>query len=139
MDCEITMNKNQLISEKNRRMYLSPAKSETLLRPKNAVFISSGNSLRHELAKTIGAYMLRKWGDIKFDKYTLLQLKHIERTIELIMKDFPIQSEDFITEAVPKQDERRRIDLVRLSDEQWFEFECDPKISKKYAYTFYLP
>jgi len=132
------MNKTEMISEKNRRLYLSPAKSETLLRPKNAVFISSCNSLRHELAKTIGAYMLRKWGDIKLSKRTIGLLKQIESDINKEMKDFPIQSEDFITEAVPKQDERRRIDLVRLRDNQWYEFETDKKVSKKYAFTFYI-
>jgi len=37
-----------------------------------------------------------------------------------------------------KEDERRRIDLVRLRDNQWYEFETDKKVSKKYAFTFYI-
>lgn len=132
------MNKQEIISEKNRRLYLSPAKSKTILRPKNAVFISSANSLRHELAKTIGSYMLRKYGDIKLSVWLVHLLKEIELETETMMSEFPIQSEDFITEAVPIQDKKRRIDLVRLRDNQWYEFETDKKIKKKYSYTFYI-
>jgi len=82
--------------------------------------------------------MLRKWGDIELSKRTIGLLKEIESEIREVMKDFVIQSEDFITEAVPVINTKRMIDLVRLRDEQWFEFECEHSISKDNSYTFYV-
>lgn len=112
-----------LIAEQNRRKYTIPGGNNYQLRSKNAIYISPSNSLRHELAKCVAAYMLRKWGDIKFEDDLTFLLKEVEDYVELLMKGFPKSKADFISEAVPKKDRNRRIDLVRLDDDVWFEFE----------------
>ena len=132
------MNKQTLTSETNRRKYLSNTKSETQIRPKNAVFLSSHNTLRHELAKTVGAYMLRKWGDINLNPELVRKIKELEDTINKVMQPFPKQPVDFITECCPRDNLNRRIDLVRLSDCQHFEFETRKEIKKDNCFTFYI-
>ena len=52
------------------------------------------------------------------------------------MKEFPKSNEPFITEA--QLDKSRRIDLVRLRDNQHFEFETNHTIKKEGAFTFYI-
>ena len=120
-----------------RELYRTPGSASHMLRPKNALFIAP-NSFKHELAKFIGAYMLKKYGDIKFSEYLVCNLKFLEKEIKEIMKDFPKESSDFITEAVPINEPKRRVDLVRLSDNTRFEFETDKKVKKEGAITFYI-
>ena len=122
--------------EENRRKYLTPG-TISLLRPKNAVFISSANSFKHELAKTIGALMLQRYGDIKFDEELVKRISDIGYYITTeLMNEFPKSNEPFITEA--QYNKNRRIDLVRLRDNQHFEFETDHTIKKEGAFTFYI-
>ena len=54
------------------------------------------------------------------------------------MKDFPKTPEEFISECIPKVDKDRRIDLVRLNDETWFEFESSDKIKKTNSCTIHI-
>ncbi len=121
--------------EENRRKYLTPG-TISLLRPKNAVFLSTANSIKHELSKTIGALMLQRYGDIKFDEELVDAISHVSEMIEDKMKEFPKSNEPFITEA--QLDKSRRIDLVRLRDNQHFEFETNHTIKKEGAFTFYI-
>lgn len=129
------MSKTEELIEKNRRKYLTPG-TVSLLRPKNAVFISAANKLNHEISKTIGAYSLRKVGDIPQFSLKLINLLHeIEEEFNKLIKDFSKDSEDFISEATIGS---RQIDLVRLRDVQHFEFETDHIIKKEGAFTFYI-
>lgn len=132
------MNKKQNISEENRKKYKIPSGANFQLRSRNAIYISPSNSLRHELAKTIGGYQLRKWGDVKLSESINQALKWIEDEVKEVMKDFPKDKADFITEAVVKKQPDRRIDLVRLNPLTHFEFETNKKILKKDSCTIYL-
>lgn len=133
------MDKKDFEAQKIRELYHTPGCADHQLRPKNAIYISGSNTLRHELAKCIGAYMLRKYGDIpEFDDWLKEELNDIDETVKLLMKDFPKGSSDFITEAVPDDEPNRRVDLVRLPDNQKFEFETDSKIKKSGACTIYI-
>lgn len=131
------MAKDKMLVEKNRRKYTIPSGASYQYRAKNAIYISP-ITLRHELSKCIGAYMLKKWGDIKFPEILAEQVKYLGDYVDMMMKDFPKGRADFITEAVPKCNKDRRIDLVRLNDEQWFEFETNHKIKKENCVTFYV-
>ena len=133
------MNNKNMLSENNRKLYKILSCANHQLRSKNAIYISPSNSIKHELAKTIGGYLLRKWGDIPFYNPELLNLLYkIEVCVNDLMKGFPKDKSDFITEAVPINEPLRRVDLVRLSDDQRFEFETDKKVKKENCCTIYL-
>jgi len=134
------MNKKEKIqnTEENRKLYRIPSGANYQLRSRNAIYISPSNSLRHELSKCIGAYMLRKWGDIKFEPIISDLLKLLEKDINAIMKEFTKNKANFITEAVPKKEPERRVDLVKLEDNTRFEFETSLKIKKPDCYTIYI-
>lgn len=128
----------EMLIETNRRKYLTPG-TISLIRPKNCIFISVANKLNHEISKTIGGYSLRKVGDIpQFSLKLINLLNEIEEEFNKLIKDFPKGSEDFVTEAVHVNDPNRQIDLVKLRDEQFFEWENDHTIKKKGAFTFYI-
>lgn len=129
---------DKIIIEKNRGKYMCPGGAVYTKRALNAVFISSTNTVRHELAKSLGAYMLRKWGEVKFTPEIVVLLKDLERVTKDVMADFVVEPKAFITEAVPKWDKDRRVDLVCLDTLQHFEFETSKKICKEGAFTFYI-
>ena len=83
------------VSEQNRKLYKIPSGANYQLRSKNAIYISPTNSLRHELAKTIGAYMLRKYGDIKFSEQIGKCLYCFSKIVTESMKDFPKEKHQF--------------------------------------------
>jgi len=135
------------IAEENRALYQVPAGSPYMLRSRNAVFISTTNSVSHEMSKALGAYMIRKYGDVKFTDRIIRCIQLLEDAVKEELKDFPKSPASFITESVPKTkikkekgitEEDRRIDLVRLEDNTWFEFETDHKIQKEKCITIYI-
>ena len=130
--------KEKVNIDQNRRKYMIPSGAAYQQPTKNVIYISSANSVRHELAKALGGYMLNKWGDIKFDASIVMWLKQLDRHVEALMSEMSRVKESFITEAVPKSDRDRRIDLVRLSDEQWIEYETQLKVEKKNCFTVRL-
>lgn len=89
---------------------------------KNAVFFGRNETFNHALAKSIGALMLLKYGDLKFNQIIINNLNVLCESIDVFVKSMPFQKEDFITEAVPNNVKNRRIDLVRLRDDVWYEF-----------------
>ena len=103
---------------------------------KNVIFISDTNTIRHELAKSLGAIMLSRFGDIKFNARMIAYLTIIDEEIKLM--NFAKNPTDFLTEAVPNSDSSRRIDLVSLKDCTHYEFETNHKIKKDGAVTIYL-
>ena len=115
--------------ENNRKKYTVPNGSPYQYRARNAVFISSSNTLKHEMAKSLGAYLLHKFGDVKFDERIIGLLAKLQTIVGEVYQDWPKNPTDFITEAVPKSNKDRRIDLVELKSETWFEFETQ-KIDK---------
>lgn len=120
------------VEEDNRKKYVIPGGSNYQLRSKNAVYISPSNSVRHKLAKCLGAYMLRKWGDVKFSKALVDELFVVDKLVNFIMGGFPKEKTDFITECCPKKHKDKRRDLVRLSDNWIYEFETDKRRAKRF-------
>ena len=127
-----------VVVERNRRKYLVPGGANYQYRPLNAVMISPSNTVRHELAKALGGYMLRKWGDVKLSSEVVGLLKALEAQVKKDMKEFPRVKRGFVTEAVPKVDRDRRVDLVCLDNEQWIEFETSKRVDKGDCFTFYV-
>lgn len=132
------MNKKEMKSEEHRKLYRIPGGANYQLRSKNAIYISPGNSIKHELAKCIGAYMIRKWSDIKITDSVLRLLDALSSEIDFTMRYFDKDKSDFITEAVPKGDPKRRVDLVRLDDNTRYEFESSKRVKKDNCITIYL-
>jgi hypothetical protein len=112
------------------RSYHIPGCPNYMRRPKNAIYLNPGSTLRHEMSKALGAYMLQKWGDIQYSKTISNYLKLLEEEVNMLFSGNPKEKADFITEAVPNNQKDRRIDLVRLKDDVRFEFETNHKIKK---------
>ena len=127
---------------KNFNSYMPPGGHPFQTVKRNVVFISSANSLRHEIAKLIVSYMIHKYGDVKWNKYISESLKYIESSMELLMKDFPKVKTDFLTEAVPTSNRDRRVDVVNLSTNDRFEIETSKLACKQdedaYVTTIYI-
>lgn len=134
------MNKKtqKLEAEQNRKKYKIPGGANYQLRTRNAIHISPSNSLRHELIKCIAAYQLRKFGEVKIGIDIIDTVRVLDKEFRVLTEDWLKQKVDFITEAVPKQEPDRRVDLVRLQDDTRFEFETNPKIKKEGAITIYI-
>ena len=132
--------------ENNRKKYVVTEGSNFKFRSKNGVFFGNNEKINHILAKTLGGVMIIKWGDIKFTDEILIKIKDLAKAVETEFKAFPKVKRNFITEAVPKLktlkdkgvNESRRIDLVRLEDEEWFEWENKKSENKDNSITTYL-
>lgn len=105
---------------------------------KNAIFISSHNTIKHELSKCVGGIMLNKYGDVDFNKDLLVGLESFANLIELSMKDYPKSKSNFITEAASDENPERIIDLVNLNNGEQIEFEINKNILKKDCRSIYL-
>ena len=120
----------------NYRQYHLPGCSNLMAVKKNVVFISNSNSIKHELAKSLGAIMIHRFGDLKFNKEILESLNNIEA--EVIKMGWIKSEKDFITEACPCSNSKRRIDLVDLKTNTHYEFETSKKILKEGSVTIYI-
>lgn len=123
---------------KNHRKYKIPNCTQTQHRPINAVYLNAGNDVNHELAKALGAYMIRRYNELRFTEKTKKLLKQLKEQVEKDMEGFPLQKGEFITEAIPIDRPKRRIDLVMLNPKNEIEFENDKKIRKEGAITITL-
>jgi len=115
----------------NYRKYHIPSCPAYMRRPKNAVYYSAANSIKHEISKAVAALMLHKWGDIRFGGAVTKHIEILAASIDLTMQSFPKQKADYITEACPNGKTDRRVDLVRLRDDVRYEFECNSKVKKE--------
>ena len=116
--------------DKTRKKYTIPSGANYQFRPLNAIFISPGNTIRHEIIKCLVCYLIRKYNDFKITDKIIDLVKDLEKEIKLVHKDFIKNKGYFITEAVPKKDKNRRVDIVDLDSDKWIEIENDPKIKK---------
>ena len=91
--------------------------------------------MKHELCKSLICYLLRKYGDFKISDEVVRLLGLLQKEVSLVHKDWPKQSVSFITEAVPKSNKDRRVDIVRLDTNDWLEIETDKKVSKEDCFT----
>lgn len=121
---------NQIEAEKIRRLYLTPQTNHQT-RPVNAVFISPGNSTEHELYKCVAGLMVAKYNEIylpteKLQKKNMPtitdKIKALAKAIEEVMETFPKEQGRFITEAVPIENKKRKVDLVMLNPHNRLEF-----------------
>lgn len=104
---------------------------------KNAVLINSKDTIKHELSKSIGAIMIHKYGDVKFDNNLIEKINIISEYIsEILFSKWDENHTDFITEAWPNTE--RRVDLVNLRTNDHIEFETNKKIKKDDAVTIYI-
>jgi len=95
--------------------------------PLNVIHIGS-ESIVHELSKCLAGITLRKYGEIYFDKNIINSLHKIQNAIKY--QEYMKNPVNFITEAVPNKNKKRRVDLVRLDTGEKIEFECSKKIDK---------
>ena len=126
------MNDRELERKRNEteKHYHVPGCAQYMHRKRSAVFFNTNNTPKHEMAKALGAYMLSKWGDIKFSDSLIEILNSLDLEVKLCMKGFEEEGADWVTEAVPNETPNRRVDLVNLDNDTRIEFECDKKISK---------
>lgn len=123
----------------NQRKFHTPGQSHLRPRPKNAVFISAGISIKHELSKCVGAIMIQRVGDIKNMSSGDLINTWIENISDEINEMALLKEPNvFLTEACPNDRPKRRIDLVNVTTMDEFEFETDHKIKKDGAVTIYI-
>jgi len=132
-DRKITKKKGFFIKE-----YHTPGCAQFIKRAKNAVFFNNNNSVRHELAKAVGALMLGRYGDIKFSQELIDQLRIFANRISFETAGFKKNKTNFVTEAVPNKEPDRRIDLVNVDDNARYEFETNKKVKKKNCVTIYV-
>ncbi len=98
----------QIRIDENWRKYHVPGQKHDLLK-KNAIFISTANSLKHELKKLEICYELKKLGSV------------------------------FITEAEKRNSKpKRRVDIVDLSSGNEIEIETKSNVKKKDCITIYI-
>jgi len=115
------------------KKYHTPGCGNYIRRAKNAIFISRHNSIRHELGKCLGAIMVSRFGDLKFNQFIIDALIDIEYQVNSF--GFTHNHHDFISEAVPNDRKERRVDLVDLVNSDEIEFETSKAISKKDCVT----
>ena len=115
----------------------SPNRNNRLMNCKrNVIHVNNHDSLKHELSKCVGAIMLHRWGDVKFDWKVNDIISALCGAINMNFDGWVENHTDFLTEAWKSKD--RRVDLVDLCTGNEFEFECDHKISKEGATTIYI-
>jgi hypothetical protein len=94
------------IRNENYKQYHIPGCPNYVKRPRNAIYISPGNSLKHELKKLEICYELQKNGS------------------------------EYITEAVRNKKDHegkyRRVDIVELDTGYEYEIETDPRRAKRF-------
>lgn len=124
------MNKQvELKRLQTERTYHIPGMPNYAHRKRNSIFFGN-ESIKHVLAKAIGAYMLRKYGDVKFTGRTIELLDDLSNGINVDMKDFVEEGAEYVTEVVPNDDNSRRVDLVCLDTGARYEFETNHKVLK---------
>jgi hypothetical protein len=134
------MNKKEkeMMIEKVRKSYQVPGGSSYMFRSKNAIFISPSNSVLHEVSKAIACYQIRKWGDVRFNERISDLLRKLNIIVNETMKGFEKNPKSFISEAVPKSNKDRRVDIVILDSNTHLEIETDKRVKKKDAVTIYV-
>ena len=121
---------------KTWRQYHLPGCSNIHRVKRNVIFISNSTSIRHEMAKTLGALMVHKFGDLKFNDKILKAFNTIEEEVNKM--GFVKSRNEIITEAVPTNRKGRRVDLVCLNTGIEYEFETSRKILKEGSFTTYI-
>lgn len=117
--------------------YHIPGRPAYCKRPLNALVFSRANSNLHEISKAVAALMIYKHGDVKFTTAITNKIRSLATEMDNTMKDFSDEN-NFISEAVPNNDPTRRVDLVRVEDNNRFEIETNHKVRKECCTTIYV-
>lgn len=122
------MNKKDLIKKRSEtyKKYHIPGCQAYYKRPKNGVYLSSANSIEHEMAKAKICYYILKYG-LEIPSGETIKLDEIEK----FKSNAP---QTFITEAVSNET-KKRPDIVILDTGQEIEVETDPKRAKRFENT----
>ena len=91
------MSKKEVI--KNYHKYHIPGCAHHKTLKKNAIFISTTNTIKHELAKCIGGIMLKRWGDISFSETVKGLINLLDKQIAKEFQEWPEEGSDFLTES----------------------------------------
>ena len=118
--------------EENYKSYHIPGCPAYQRRTKSSVYFNAGSTVKHEMAKALGALMLQKWGDVKFNESTLKALNALADAVNVSFKDHPKTKKNFLTEVVPNKEPDRRVDLVSLEDDYRYEFETKAGVIKDF-------
>ncbi len=103
---------------------------------KNHVRIDGGDTLLHELTKSLTGIMIRKFGDVKITPSIIQRLQEIDE--EVTQMGFCKNLTDFISECIPNRERDRRVDIVMLSDDTRFEIETSPRVHKDNCIRIYV-
>ena len=105
----------------NYRKFHIPGHSNHHSIKRDAIFVSNSNTVKHELAKCLGAIMLQRYNDLKFNEEIIKALTLIDDEVNKF--GFCKSPSSFLTEACPNIKPERRVDLVNLTDATRYEFE----------------
>lgn len=125
-------------SIQNWHKYHVPGQSHHTTRPRNAVFVSAANSIEHETFKFLGAIMVQRFGDVLINETIKEKVAELIFQIRFRGGEELKEKNEFITEAVPNDRPKRRVDLVNLTTLDEIEFETDHKIMKNGAITIFI-
>jgi len=128
------MNKKETKENVKRHwlLYHIPSMSNIHRIKRDAIFVSNINTFKHELAKSLGAIMIKRFGDVKFNDKIIEAISLIDK--EIATFGFTKNPSSFLTEAernLRKGEPRRRVDLINLVTGDELEFETNHKILKK--------
>ena len=131
------MSKKELIlsRETTLKSYHVPSMPTYTKLKKNVIYFNAGSTYRHEMTKALIGLMLLKHGDFKITNEIISSIQHLDKCCKAAMEDFPKEKAEFICEAVPNTEPNRRVDMVRLDDDQRIEIETNPKVQKENCIT----
>lgn len=113
---------------RNYRSYHIPNQSNHHSIKRNAVFLSTTNGVKHEVAKALVCYMVKKYNDFKISEAIKLALNTIEEEVESF--HFLDDASEFLTEACMNEAKDRRIDIINLRTNDKIEI-VDSSLSEK--------
>jgi hypothetical protein len=119
------------------RAYHIPGCPNYCRRPLNALVFSRANSNLHEISKSVAGLMIYKYGDVKITAPMIKAIRELADLIDVEMKDCE-EAMNFISEAVPNDDPSRRVDIVRIEDNNRYEIETNHSIKKECCTTIYV-
>jgi len=130
--------KTKLKIRHNYNQYHVPCCPRTHKLKKNAIFISTTNSVKHEMAKALACYMIKKWGEVKFSLEAIALLNLLDIRMAEDFEGWKENPSDFITEAVKCSDSSRRVDVVNLNTGDEIEIETKKSVKKDGAVSIYI-